>query len=85
MKVVKIMKEDLGGIILEMKWGFQKKATLPLTDIMGFQIMLQQVGGLKNPKSAIIIVQLTMCMIISVPLVYTNTHTCKSIFLMMSY
>jgi hypothetical protein len=57
-KVAKITKEDLGGIISEMKWGFQKKATLPLTDIIGFQTMLQQVRGLKDPKSAIIIVQL---------------------------
>ena len=57
-KVAKITKEDLGGIISEMKWGFQKKATLPLTDIIGFQTMLQQVRGLKDPESAIIIVRL---------------------------
>ena len=57
-KVAKIPKENLGAVISEMKWSFQKKATLPLTDVTGFQTMLQQVRGLKDAESAIIIVGL---------------------------
>jgi len=42
-KVAKITKENLGPVIADMKWSFQKKTGLPLTDVTGFQTMLQQV------------------------------------------
>jgi ABC-type taurine transport system ATPase subunit len=57
-KVAKITKENLVAVIAEMKWSFQKKVLLPLTDVTDYQTMLQQLRGLKDAESAIIIVAL---------------------------
>ena len=57
-KVTKITKESAVAAVTDMKWSFQKKAAFPLKDITGFQTMMQQVRGLKDVESAIIIVVL---------------------------
>jgi len=57
-KVAKITKENLGPVIADMKWSFQKKTGLPLMDVTGFQTMLQQVRGLEDIDSAIILIAL---------------------------
>lgn len=56
-EVANIEKENTNSIV-GMKWSFQKKSPLPLKDATGFQTMMKQVRGLKEPDTAIIIVAL---------------------------
>lgn len=55
-----IEKENIDVAGMGMNWSFQKKAPLPLKDAIGFKTMMQQVQGLKEPDTAIIIIALPL-------------------------